>query len=273
VVTYALPEGQVQISLSGGRTSAYMLHHILEANGSLPERVQVLFANTGREMPQTIDFVQELASRWGVYVTWLEYDRVDNKVGYKVVNHNSCSMNGEPFEKLVESKQYLPNVMMRFCTEELKVRTMKRYLVNELGWKKWSSAIGIRHDEQHRCRKESKDRWVFWYPLVSAGVTKETISDFWKKQPFDLNLLNVKGSTPNSNCDFCFLKSEATLAAMAREHPDRAKWWIDLEQKTGGTFHKRRNMKTFVDFVDRQQDWIFNEESFLCQADDGECTG
>ena len=134
MVTYALPEGQVQISLSGGRTSAYMLHHILEANGSLPERVQVLFANTGREMPQTIDFVQELASRWGVYVTWLEYDRVDNKVGYKVVNHNSCSMNGEPFEKLVESKQYLPNVMMRFCTEELKVRTMKRYLVNELGW-------------------------------------------------------------------------------------------------------------------------------------------
>ena len=142
---------------------------------------------------------------------------------------------------------------------------MKRYLVNELGWKKWSSAIGIRHDEQHRCRKESKDRWVFWYPLVLSKVTKQTISDFWDAQPFDLRLMNVKGATPNSNCDLCFLKSEATLAAMAREHPERAQWWIDLEQNVGN-FHKRRNMKSFVDFVDRQQDWIFNEESYLCQG-------
>ena len=102
---YVIPEGRVQISLSGGRTSAYMLHQILEANGSLPERVQVLFANTGREMPQTIDFVQEMSSRWEVPITWLEYDRTENKVGYKVVNHNSCSMKGEPFEKLVYSKR------------------------------------------------------------------------------------------------------------------------------------------------------------------------
>ena len=115
-----------------------------------------LFANT--DMPQTIDFVQ-MSSRWEVPITCRQDE---NKVGYKVVNHNSCSMKGEPFEKLVYSKRYLPNVMTRFCTEELKVRTMKRYLVNELGWKKWSSAIGIRHE----CRKESKDRWVFWYPLV-----------------------------------------------------------------------------------------------------------
>ena len=126
-------------------------------------------------------------------------------------------MKGEPFEKCI--KRYLPNVMTRFCTEELKVRTMKRYLVNELGWKKWSSAIGIRHDEQHRCRKESKDRWVFWYPLVLSKVANKQFQ-ILGCQPFDLRLMNVKGATPNSNCDLCFLKSEATLAAMAREHPD-----------------------------------------------------
>ena len=270
---YTLPEEQIQISLSGGRTSAYMLHQVLEANGTLPDNVEVLFANTGRELPETINFVQELSDRWNVSVTWLEYDRVDNKVCYKQVNHNSCSMNGEPFEKLVESKQYLPNVMMRFCTEELKVRTMKRFLVNDLKWKNWVSAIGIRSDERHRCKAKSNDRWSFWYPLVDANVTKETITEFWKKQPFDLQLLNAQGKTPNSNCDFCFLKSEATLAAMAREHPERAQWWIEMEEKVNGTFHKNRNYKNFVDFVDRQQDWIFNEEAFLCQADDGDCTG
>ena len=30
---YLLPEGNVQIAFSGGRTSAFMLRHILEADG------------------------------------------------------------------------------------------------------------------------------------------------------------------------------------------------------------------------------------------------
>ncbi|MEY4953486.1 MAG: hypothetical protein RL299_1910, partial [Pseudomonadota bacterium] len=57
---YILPDGNVQISFSGGRTSAYMLHHIAEANGGIPDRAQVVFTNTGREMPQTLDFVAEV---------------------------------------------------------------------------------------------------------------------------------------------------------------------------------------------------------------------
>lgn len=70
---YLLPEGNVQIAFSGGLTSAYMLHQILEANGGLPSRVEVTFQNTGREMPQTLDFVAEVGRRWGVLITWLEY--------------------------------------------------------------------------------------------------------------------------------------------------------------------------------------------------------
>lgn len=34
---YLLPAGNVQIAFSGGRTSDYMLHQILAANGDLPE--------------------------------------------------------------------------------------------------------------------------------------------------------------------------------------------------------------------------------------------
>ena len=54
---YKIPEGNVLISLSGGRTSAYMLHEILVANNGLRDDVVVAFANTGREMEGTIDFV------------------------------------------------------------------------------------------------------------------------------------------------------------------------------------------------------------------------
>lgn len=270
---YRLPEGNVQISFSGGRTSAFMLHKILEANGDLPGRVQVMFANTGREMPETLDFVQECADRWGVKVIWVEYDRPGGRVGYKVVNHNSYSMFGEPFEVLIQAKKYLPNIAARFCTTELKILPMKRYLTKGLGWDKWTAAVGMRADEAHRAKADSKDRWSYWYPMVADGVTQRDIVSFWKSQPFDLGLSNDSGSTPKGNCDFCFLKSESILAAMAREHPDKAEWWMRMEEMTGATFRQGRNLAEFVDFVQRQQDWIFDEEGYFCQASHGECTG
>jgi 3'-phosphoadenosine 5'-phosphosulfate sulfotransferase (PAPS reductase)/FAD synthetase len=270
---YKLPDGNVQISFSGGRTSAFMLNKILEANGDLPDRCQVTFANTGREMQQTLDFVHECSQRWGVEVVWLEFDRVDGKASYKRTSYEDASFLGEPFELLLQRKRYLPNVVSRFCTADLKIRPMKRYLVNEQGWKRWSACVGIRADESRRINHNSKDRWTYWYPLHDAGVTKRDIADFWAKQSFDLQLFNANGQTPKGNCDFCFLKSEATLATMAREHPDRAAWWIRMEEMTGGTFRKGRSLVEFVDFVQRQHDWVFDDQSFFCQADDGECTG
>ena len=122
-------------------------------------------------------------------------------------------------------------------------------------------------------KKGKEDRWTYWYPLYHAGATKKTVMDFWNSQDFDLNLYGPNGVTAKGNCDGCFLKSEATLAMMWREHPDRMQWWADMEAKVGGTFHKSRSYADLGDFVDRQGDWIFDDEAFLCQADDGECTG
>ena len=271
---YTLPDGDVQISFSGGRTSAYMLYHILEANGSLPDRVKISFANTGREMPETLDFVQECAQRWNIPIIWVEYqrDKERRKNSYRIVSHNEASRNGEPFKELIEARKYLPNAVARFCTAELKIRPMKKYLLS-IGWKHWTACLGIRADEMRRVKEDSKDRWVFWHPLVDANVTKADITKFWKSQPFDLRLVNANGLTPKGNCDMCFLKSEATLAAIAKEHPEIAEWWIEMEQMTKGTFRNNRNLKTFVDFAQRQEDWVFNETGYFCQADDGECTG
>jgi 3'-phosphoadenosine 5'-phosphosulfate sulfotransferase (PAPS reductase)/FAD synthetase len=182
-------------------------------------------------------------------------------------------MFGEPFELLVRRKKYLPNTVMRFCTTELKILTMKRYLTKQLGWKRWTAAVGIRADEAHRAKTDSRDRWSYWYPLANAGVTKRDIYNFWKSQPFDLQLENVNGSTPLGNCDMCFLKSEKILAHIAKTMPDKANWWIRMEQETGSTFRKDRDLAEFTDFVGRQADWVFDDESFFCQADGGECTG
>ena len=263
---YKLPEGNTLISFSGGRTSGYMLHQILEANGGLPDTAKVTFANTGREMPETLDFVQECADRWNVPITWLEFRKAMPK--FETVSHNSASRNGEPFEQLLQTKgNYLPNQAQRFCTQQMKVLTIKRYLVSQ-GWKRWTNTVGIRADEAHRVKPSKDKRWTNWFPLNDAQVSVQDVNKFWKQQPFDLRVMKGGG-----NCDGCFLKSEATLAAMWRERPDRMQWWADMEAKTGGQFHKNRNYEQLGSFVSRQGDWIFDDEAFLCQADDGECTG
>ena len=274
---YALPDGNVQIAFSGGRTSAFMLHEILSANGTLPDRAEVTFQNTGREMPETLDFVQQVGERWGVNVVCLEYRPIAPL--FERVSHNSAARSGEPFEALIRKKKYLPNQQIRFCTIELKVRTAKRYL-RSIGWDHWVNCVGLRADEPHRLNKPApKDRWTVWTPLADAGVTRREVTEFWDKQPFDLELPNVSGNCWLGNCDGCFLKSEANVAALAREYPDRAGWWESMESLVAGLtstrdaayFSKRYSRKSMRETIEAQDDWIFDAEGYFCQRNEGEC--
>ena len=265
---YLLPDGNVQIAFSGGRTSGFMLHQILEANGGLPDRVEVTFQNTGRERPETLDFVAEVSRRWQVDITWLEY-RAEKPL-FEVVGYQGASRNGEPFDALIRRKQGLPNQMQKWCSAGLKTLTAKRYLVKK-GWKKWHSAVGFRADEEHR-EPYSDNRSTAWLPLRSAGVSKHDVALFWRGQPFDLKLPLVRGKTIGGNCDYCFLKSEAVIAAGLREDPERAQWWLDREAETGRSFSKRYKRADLQSFIQRQGDWIFDDQDALCQADGGECT-
>lgn len=276
---YILPEGNVQISFSGGRTSAYMLHQIALANGGIPDRVAVVFANTGREMQQTLDFVQECSDRWSIPITWVEFRRNDNpRCRFEIVSHNMAARNGEPFQALIEQKRYLPNQQTRFCTSELKIRPAKEYLLS-IGWTKWQAALGIRADEPGRVnRAPQKERWQRWYPLADAGVSRHDVAAFWRGQNFDLQLPNINGNCWLGNCDGCFLKSEANLAALAREYPDRAQWWEDMEalagsltSDAGGRWSKRYSRAELREFMSRQSDAFDPADGQLCQATGGDC--
>jgi len=266
---YILPEGNVQIAFSGGRTSAYMLHQILEANGGLPDRVEVTFQNTGREFPETLDFVAEIGRRWGVMVTWLEYQAA--KPLFLVVDYQGASRDGEPFDALIKKKQALPNIFESWCSSELKTKTAKRYLFRERKWKRWTSAVGFRADEMHRTAFKD-NRATAWHPLRVAGVSKHDVAMFWRKHPFDLQLPIIKGKTLNGNCDGCFKKSEMHQTALCRDFPDRHMWWENHEIARGHKFSKRYSRLEIRRFLEKQGDMILTTEGVLCQTDDGECT-
>ena len=264
------------ISFSGGRTSAYMLWRVLEANNGIPPpHARVMFANTGKEEEATLKFVNDCSVNWNVPITWVEYRDADP--AFAVVNYETASRNGEPFEALIRKRQYLPNPVTRFCTSELKIRSIHKYL-KSTGWDDHNETmdwIGMRADEQRRAAKiADKSRM----PLVAAGVTKETVGEFWRNQSFDLELPNINGVTYHGNCDLCFLKGGSQVLSLIAEKPERGIWWAQMEalalalasKPSGAVFRSDRpSYKSMIQFAAEQKDMFDpNEESIACFCGD-----
>lgn len=272
-----LIDGPTCISFSGGRTSAYMLWRVLQSNGGLPDQAKVCFANTGKEDEATLRFVDRCSKEWNVPITWLEYAK--DEPGYRVVTFETASRNGEPFEALLNKKQYLPSPVMRFCTVELKIRPMAKYqfdigITETKSEGETTAMIGIRADEQRRAAKiPDKGR----LPLVTTGVTKHDVSAFWKAQHFDLELPNNNGVTMHGNCDLCFLKPTHQVISLIAEKPERAVWWARMETthinkaiNDSGRFRKDRpNYAEMAKFAAEQRDMFDpNEEAIACFCGD-----
>lgn len=273
-------DGPTTISFSGGRTSGYMLWRVLQANGGLPAEALVCFANTGKEDEATLAFVQECSERWAVPITWLEYQFEEPR--FRVVDFDTASRNGEPFEALVARRKFLPNVISRFCTVELKVRTMHRHL-RSIGWTDWESWLGIRADEPRRLARIAKNDYgkheEKFAPLGVAGIGAKEVGDFWKAQPFDLGLPNINGVTMHGNCDLCYLKPAAQVLSLIAEKPERAVWWAQMETRVQSSGHAngdgarfrndRPSYAEMAKFAAEQRD-IFNpdEEAIACFCGD-----
>ena len=278
------------ISFSGGRTSAYMLIRMLEAYGGLiPDHVRVCFANTGREMPETLDFVHRCERELSIDIIWLECEarqggEGEKKFVYKtnIVDYETASRNGEPFRGLVLARRYAPNPVARYCTQELKVLRIRDYMNTQFPKKSnrqiWANVIGIRADEMRRAVK-MKDRDDCILPLVDAKVTKETIFEFWNDMSWDLELPNNNGVTDWGNCDLCFLKGGKKKLSIIKARPDLATWWLELELELelSGVVGKgaffRSDQPSYQDLlrISNEQDDLFGDvpdESIPCFCGD-----
>ena len=274
-------KGPALISFSGGRTSAFMLKQIIDAHGgTLPDDIYVTFANTGKEMPETLDFVQACSEHWGVKVHWLELEMADERPVYrtKEVTYETASRDGKPFEALIGRRSYLPNPVARFCTAELKIRRMKDFMWKMKGYKHWDNVLGLRYDEPRRVSSSrnasDRERWGNLMPMYDAKHTVKDVLEFWQKANFDLTLPSIDGQTLAGNCDLCFLKGRKTLTKLIKERPDLTTWWIAQENRigegTGATF--RSDRPPYVELMKEAEnpvmDDMFEDDAMSCFCHD-----
>ncbi|MCY3933477.1 MAG: Nin-like protein [Acidobacteria bacterium] len=245
------------LNISGGRTSAYLLRAVLDAHdGALPAHVVPVFTNTGKEREETLEFLHRIEIEWSVPLIWLEFrwrPEASGRAGdyrgtYAVVDYETASRAGEPFEMLI-SRGMLPNPKMRICTSHLKVRTVERYVHRTLGWPRnqWVNVLGIRSDEPRRVKMALVEECRVMYPLVLAGVTERDITRYWNRSPFDLAL-----RSDQSNCDLCFLKGKRRLVSLIREDPSLAEWWMAQERGVGSSFEKPWSYSDLVRIAESQ---------------------
>jgi hypothetical protein len=203
-------------------------------------------------MPKTLDFINECDVRWGLNIVWLEYRKPSS---FEIVTYETASIDGRPFDEVIQhNNNVLPNVYMRYCTIQLKIKTLHRYL-KSIGIKEYDTYNGIRYDEPRRWSKERPDN--VHLPLVQLKVTKSDVLNFWRQQEFDLQI-----NEPFGNCDGCFLKGKGKLIEIEKKLPGTLKWWANLEKK--GTFKKEITYKQLIN--NSQQDLqLFDEDpSFDC---------
>jgi 3'-phosphoadenosine 5'-phosphosulfate sulfotransferase (PAPS reductase)/FAD synthetase len=247
------------INFSGGRTSAYMTKRLLEETD---EKYLITFQNTGRESKETLDFINECDKKWNLNILWLEYRKPSaNENRFEVVTYETASRNGEPFMQLIEQRPAsIPNIQFRYCTTQLKIKTLKRYLKKQ-GIKDYTSFNGIRYDEPKRWSKAKDSDFDVELPLVKWQVTKQDVRDFWNKQEFDLKL-----EQPYGNCDGCFLKGKGKLLEILANDINALDWWIEIEKTNMKKvqFKKEISYEQLKELAKKGENKFSDDPSFDC---------
>lgn len=193
------------INFSGGKTSALMTILLKPTADDI-----VLFTDTGREHPLTYKFIDDFERYENIKVTQISYKG--------------------KFNGFLQSKDYkrIPNRMMRTCTEELKIKTSKRYL-RQLGFRSFENYIGFRFDEPKRVLlfKEKFKRVKTFFPLYEQGINKEMVNQYWLNKPYNLEIPSILG-----NCDLCFLKGKDNIIKILQLYPELADKWIKDEEES-----------------------------------------
>lgn len=226
-------------TFSGGRSSGRMAKE-LKDKWSHKYNMVFIFANTGQENNETLDFVNECDKRFDLNVVWVEAVVHAGRIAstHKIVTYETATRRHKiegPYLDVVK-KYGIPNKAYMHCTRELKENPIHHYIQTVQGWPKGSyeTAIGIRGDEPRRL-KYNKTWQNKIYPLADIlNVSQQDVWDFWNSQEFDLGIEDYQG-----NCTWCFKKCEKKLRRIASDNPEFFEF-PDYIEKTFGLVGKNK---------------------------------
>lgn len=248
-------EKNIMVTVSGGRSSAFMAYHILTNEKYNDYNKVFIFANTGQERKETIDFLKNIEKYWGIKLVIVEAvgsEEMGIGIGFKVVEWETISMDSEPFREIIKHKnkgvfEGVPNQESPYCSENLKTIPCKKYCDSIFGVNNYVKAIGYRKEDMPKriTLTEVKEDKTRIFPLITDFETIIGIPElnkFWDNQLFKLTIHGKFG-----NCELCWKKSHNNLIENIRFGVRSVDFWQEMEQKYGNTAF--RNRKSINDLV------------------------
>jgi 3'-phosphoadenosine 5'-phosphosulfate sulfotransferase (PAPS reductase)/FAD synthetase len=228
-------------SISGGKDSAAMALWLRERGVPF----KPVFLDTGWESKRTYEYLRgRLTDHLGpIHETRLKVDLDGEKLEQaqhfeERLGHYSAMV------RLIIHKGMFPSRQRRFCTQELKVHTMKAYL--DTLDDEAINAVGIRNDESARRADMGTWEWnntydcEIWRPI--RAFTVQDVIDIHHRHSLLPNPHYLKGST-RVGCWPCIHARKGELAALGRTDPERVALLADLEQLVGDLAEQRAKAK------------------------------
>jgi 3'-phosphoadenosine 5'-phosphosulfate sulfotransferase (PAPS reductase)/FAD synthetase len=265
------------VAVSGGRSSAMMAYHIHTNEKYKDYHKAYVFANTGMEKPETIEFLKKINSVWGIPITIIEgtYSNVMGvAVGFKIVDWESLSMDAKPFEECIMHTNKgefsgLPNQEAPYCSSRMKTIPCEKFANEIFGKKNYIKAIGFRREDMPKriswAEINNDEQRVF--PLLtdfSEPIGLSELNSWWNKQAFKLGINSKLG-----NCELCWKKSDNNLVEVIRNGTRFIDWWRKMEKQYGNTSF--RNRKSIFDLVEMANKPFTMNINFLDSNDECVC--
>lgn len=268
----------LMVTVSGGRSSAMMARHIQTSEKYKDYRKIYIFANTGQERPETIDFLKNIVKFWKIDLNIVEAvgcSEMGIGVNYKLVDFATLNMNSKPFEEVIKHKNKgifsgLPNQESPYCSENLKTIPCKKFCDEIFGVNNYIKAIGYRLEDMPKriTFAEAKEDKARIYPLLTdfeMPIGNLDLNRWWNVQPFKLGLHGKYG-----NCELCWKKSIPNLVENLRFGTRSVEWWQRMESEYGNTAFRER--KSIDDLVSMSQQPFTPEINFNDPADNCVCS-
>jgi len=156
----------------------------------------VIFADTGNEMPQTYTFLE-------IFKAWLK----TNNIPFTTVKSHLY-----PLRQYYYERNIIPYRMFRSCTDRFKIRPINKYTKENYKDCFINMYMGIGSDEVKRAKETTRKNQTMKYPLIDYEIDRAKCIEIIKKEGLPIPV--------KSGCYFCPFQSKMSWLKLLEDYPD-----------------------------------------------------